>query len=862
MGFFGTQAGRGGPSGWVRFRVAVCVVVLVGLLVSLAGVWRVGVEARAEIDRLAVASADSSLWTLAQSEVELLTLRDRLFDAALAPETRDLADVRRRFDIFFARMNILAEGQVLAILRTDPGVRAALDDVQTGLRALVPLIDGPDDALLAALPQVTAELDQMTTALREISLRGVQQFSEVAVERRTRVSQVLTDLAIFAGVLVGLLLVVLTGLLLQLFQLRRARMKSKAAETRLRTVIETALDAVVVTDSNGLILDCNGAAEAMFGFAQSDMIGRPVSVIIQPPADALQTETADVARHLLGGRGIAQFEARDTSGRSFPVEVATSLARDTDQDVVVSFMRDISARAAAEQELVDARDKALAGEKAKSDLLAVMSHEMRTPINGIMGSLEVLADTALSDKQHRFVDAIHSSGEMLLRHVNAVLDISRIDADGAVIVQEVFAPLDVIETAIRALDGQAVARGNVVVLDVLTESLGLCRGDATSLAQVMLNLIGNAIKFTKNGKITVEVERILQSDNVEIRITDTGVGIAPEDHDRIFSEFVTLDTRYAREVEGSGLGLAIVRRLCHLMQGEVGVESEPGQGSVFWVRVPLTAVVDGADHERSDCADGPVAPCEGARAPRILLVEDNEINLLVAREMLASLGWHVTEAQDGQAAIACARKAAFDLVLMDISMPGMSGLDATAAIRSGCALNRLTPIVAITAHDPGADLSRFCSAGISEVVTKPVGKQALRALLARFVAKDSARREPDVALAPGSSDAQTELAATLGPQEAARITAIAHREIVQTLGRLTQMKPDHVACQSGSDIHHLAGLAGIVGFAGVRTELLAAQAAAGQGDGAALMARLTKAQQALAMSYEAAPDLPPPSSRT
>jgi PAS domain S-box-containing protein len=851
VGFFGTQARHGGQTGWFRFRVAGSVVVLVGLLVSLAGVWRVGVEARAEIDRLAVASADTSQWALAQSEVELLTLRDRLFDAAIYPETRDLADVRLRFDVFYARMNILFEGKIFANLRADPEVGAGLEDLRTRLEALVPLIDGPDDALVAALPELTAELGQMATALRAVSLRGVQQFSEVAVERRNRVSQVLTNLAVFASVLVGLFLAVLIGLLAQLFQIRRARKKSKTAENRLRTVVETALDAVVVTDRNGLILDYNGAAEVMFGFAQSDMIGRPISVIVPPATNEMKTETADVSRHLLGGRGIAQFEARDTSGRHFPVEVATSLAQDTDQDVLVSFMRDISARAAAEQELVHARDKALAGEKAKSDLLAVMSHEMRTPINGIMGSLEVLADTDLSDKQRRFVDAIQSSGEMLLRHVNAVLDISRIDADGAVIVREVFAPLDVIETAIRALHGQAVARGNVVALDVLTDDLGLCRGDATSLAQVMLNLIGNAIKFTRDGKITVEVERIPQSDNVEIRITDTGVGIAPEDHDRIFSEFVTLDTRYAREVEGSGLGLAIVRRLCHLMQGEVGVESEPGQGSVFWVRVPLPAVRDGAKQERHNRTDSPVAPSEGAKVPRILLVEDNGINLLVAREMLASLGCHVTEARDGQTAIDKARDASFDLILMDISMPGMSGLEAAAAIRSGCALNRLTPIVAITAHEPGADLSRFRKSGISDVVTKPVSKQALRALLLRFAETDSEGRKHIVTLLSGSAEAQRELVATMGVQEAARITSLAHREITETLGRLTQLKEDIAARESESDIHHLAGLAGIVGFSHVRSELLAAQEAARRGDGAALMARLTKAQQSLALQREA-----------
>jgi CheY-like chemotaxis protein/anti-sigma regulatory factor (Ser/Thr protein kinase) len=463
----------------------------------------------------------------------------------------------------------------------------------------------------------------------------------------------------------------------------------------------------------------------------------------------------------------------------------------------------------------------------------------------------VLADTDLSDKQRRFVDAIQSSGEMLLRHVNAVLDISRIDADGAAVVKEVFEPLDVIETAIRALHGQAVARGNVVVLETLSDDLGPCRGDAASLEQVMLNLIGNAIKFTKDGRITVEVERIPRSDKVEIRVTDTGVGIAPEDHDRIFSEFVTLDTRYARDVEGTGLGLAIVRRLCHLMQGEVGVESEPGQGSVFWVRLPLPPVRDAAVHEGLNDSDAPMQLPDSATAARVLLVEDNEINCLVAREMLASLGCHVTEARDGQTAITCANAESFDLILMDISMPGMNGLDAAAAIRSACGPNKLTPIVAITAHEPSADLSRFRKAGISEVVIKPFGKQALRALLVRFTKKDSSGRKHNVTLPRAPVDAQAELVSTLGAQEATRITSLAREEITQSLGRLTGLKRATAVCQSEPAIHHLAGLAGIVGFGQVRTELLAAQAAARLGDGVAVMARLAKAQQVLAVPSEA-----------
>jgi signal transduction histidine kinase len=361
-------------------------------------------------------------------------------------------------------------------------------------------------------------------------------------------------------------------------------------------------------------------------------------------------------------QGLVQLEAVNSDGQIFPVEPSISTAKTDGGEIYVSYIRDISKRVAAQNELVDARDKAVAGEKAKANLLAVMSHEMRTPLNGLIGSLQLLDGTSLSDRQKKFVDVMKTSGQMLLEHVNNVLDISRVDAGKVEKFEQNFDVPEAVNEVVESLKSTASERGNTLSFEVTRDDIGTAFGDKARLTQILVNLIGNALKFTENGRVQVEVERDPNSDVVEFRVIDNGIGIPEDQRQQIFEDFVTLDSSFTRAVEGTGLGLGIVRRLVAILDGEIGVESEAGEGSVFWVRLPLKPV--SLKPKTTKQTGDTLTKAVDQSGASFLIIEDNEINRLVAREMLAQMGYISFEANDGQEGVEAADRQAFDLIFL------------------------------------------------------------------------------------------------------------------------------------------------------------------------------------------------------
>jgi CheY-like chemotaxis protein len=285
--------------------------------------------------------------------------------------------------------------------------------------------------------------------------------------------------------------------------------------------------------------------------------------------------------------------------------------------------------------------------------------------------------------------------------------------------------------------------------------------DRIRLNQVILNLVGNANKFTRDGEIVVEFDSLSDGTQVEFRVIDNGIGISEEDQLSIFDDFRTLDSSYGRAAEGTGLGLAISKRLVEAMGGEIGVESEPGEGSLFWVRLPVgspTEVLIDPVNKESESGTDP----NNAKHLKILLVEDNRINRLVARDMLEKAGHKVTEAFDGQEGIHFAGQMQYDAILMDISMPEVDGVTATEKIRKEDGPNRETPIIAVTAHALPEDLQRFSNAGMTDTLIKPVTKDALtRVLGASMLAHD------------GGSDTETTTVLQMLSEQVGRQEAIA-----------------------------------------------------------------------------------------
>ncbi|MDE3027798.1 MAG: response regulator, partial [Paracoccaceae bacterium] len=570
------------------------------------------------------------------------------------------------------------------------------------------------------------------TPIRTIALEGLDEFARQSDSYRNAIASTLFNLAVLTTSLV-LALSWVSLMLRREFRLSERRSNEvRSTAARMQTIISTSLDAIVVADKSGRITAFNGAAETMFGYTEDEALGALVADIMIP-GKSLEAHLTALLRNSETGQvhraNAVRFEteARRKSGEFFPVELSIAFADGSDgsdDKIFISFIRDITESKRTNAELVAARDKALAGEKAKAEFLAVMSHEIRTPLNGLLSSLSLVRDTQLTGKQAEHLDIMDISGRLLLEHVNNVLAVTKAEAGKHVAMSVPFVVDDLLSEVVASQTGLAHAYGNTLSYRWLTESTGWIAGDPVRLRQVLLNLVGNAMKFTRNGVVTIEAEKKLRVDDqmmLEIHVVDTGIGIAPAHIDRIFGDFETVDSSYARQTGGTGLGLGIARRLAQAMGGEISAESEEGAGSIFHIRIPIT----------------PCAPPLPKPPPRsddratvsrsVLVVEDNRINRYVLCEMLRAAHHKVTEAVDGSDGVRMAEETKFDLILMDISMPVMDGIEATKIIRAGSGLSRTTPIIAVTAHASRDEHAAFQQAGINAFLTKPIDRTALLA---------------------------------------------------------------------------------------------------------------------------------------
>lgn len=812
------------------------------LLVCFYGIWLLSADARRELDKLATARGESMQWSLAQVEVEHLALVNA---AVLAGDEEDasLKELRRRFDVFYSRAELLKTATTIGIVRDDPLAGGSFQKLSEFLSDHVHAIDGSDEDLRRALPDLITDAMELRSDVREIALAGVRIFAAVAETQRQSVSDALFDLALLVLMLVGVLL----GFVLMLWRLLAVSRAQKAeieqTRSRMGSIVGTSLDAVIVVNRDDQVVEYNPAAERIFGYTRDEALGQPVGDLIVP--DKLKSaQKAAVEKYGLTGRrsvidaGLIQLEAKRKGGEVFPVELSISTADSAEGELFISFIRDISDRVIAEQELVEARDKAVLGEKAKADLLAVMSHEMRTPLNGILGTLELLEATKLTDKQSHYVDVMGTSGRMLLRHVNDVLDVSRMEVEEPEPKRKVFDLVELANSVAESLQSQVAANDNDLTVNVLGPVPRAVIGDPGRIEQVLVNLVGNAAKFTNDGSITVEVEATPGSDDIDVRVIDTGIGIAEAEVGRVFDDFVTLDASYSRRAAGTGLGLGIVKRLVGILGGDVGVESQHGEGSVFWVRLPLPATRYRAATDSEASADPAIVPCRKT----ILLVEDNEVNRMVAREMLLANGCEIEEATNGKEGIARAAERKFDAIIMDINMPKLDGMSAARKIRDKDGPNRATPLIALTAYALPEDTRRFRDAGFNDVLVKPLSRSRLMAVLSRqFGLTDT-----------GDEDAFEELVEILGEESANRVRTRAVAEIFGVLDELEVVLPDgNFPEDAGGTIHRLAGLSALVGLTATHEALSALEIAAGETDATGIRTALSSVRSTLEFAQAA-----------
>ncbi|MBJ6725494.1 PAS domain S-box protein [Geomesophilobacter sediminis] len=566
--------------------------------------------------------------------------------------------------------------------------------------------------------------------------------------------------------------------------------RRREAEARLRlqgAALEAAANSILITDAQSRILWVNDAFSNCTGYSKEEALGwDPVELLSAEQEEAVLADLGATLARQEPWHGELRTRRRD--GTHYPEEVTITPVRNDQGEITnfVGIMQDITQRKEAEAKLREGADalqeanrklvqamerageladRAERANAAKSRFLANMSHEVRTPLHAIIGMNHLLLDTPLSQRQAEYLRTVGKSAESLLAIVNDILDFSKIEAGKLEIEKLNFAPEELVREVLAPFKSQALEKSLDLRLALDPELPRLLVGDPLRLSQILNNVLSNAVKFTAAGSVTLEVRTLARcEEEVELlfRVVDTGPGIAQHDQALLFQPFHQLDSSVTRTFGGTGLGLAICRQLATLMGGTIGCESTPGTGSTFFFKLPFTPVQGAAESVGS--TGGDLISIAGTR---VLVVEDNEINQMVARELLKKAGVEAVVAENGQIAVDLLREQDFDLVLMDVQMPVLDGLSATRAIRAlpkpGIAE---LPILAMTADAMEHEVRECQEAGMTGHLPKPFTPQKLYAAIGHAM---QGRTPTGLVSAAGPTEPAPEIeTAALAPEKGIR----------------------------------------------------------------------------------------------
>jgi len=580
--------------------------------------------------------------------------------------------------------------------------------------------------------------------------RGIEDIYELTYIRKdgTRFPAVVSVTALrdAPGAIIGYLLIGTDNTARMLVEEEKQKSDQRLRDQQFytRSLIESNIDALMTTDPHGIITDVNKQMEALTGCTRDELIGAPFKDCFTDPARAV----AGIKRVLVE-KSVTDYEltARTRDGKQTVVSYNATTFYDRNRKLqgVFAAARDVTERKRVELELQQAKAIAESASRTKSDFLASMSHEIRTPMNAIMGIADLLAKTDLTPEQDRYVQIFRRSGDNLLNLLNDILDLSKVEASQLDLERTGFSLSDHLEKVIEMVSHRAEEKGLAVTCTIGPDVSNDLVGDPTRLRQVLLNLLGNAIKFTHAGAVALTVERrqdVSVPTALRFTVTDTGIGIPHEKLSSIFERFTQADSSTTRRFGGSGLGLTISKRLVELMGGEIWVESEVGQGSTFAFTVPFE-VRSGADLEAlAPVGVGPDAPLP---ALRILMAEDSVDNCAIAMAYLHDTPYRIDVAVNGAIACEMFTRGDYDLVLMDRQMPVMDGLTATRTIRSWETTQQrsATPIIALTASALKGDRETCLASGCTTYLSKPIKQDVLlRAIQEHAIARSPSLQDP------------------------------------------------------------------------------------------------------------------------
>ncbi|MBF0436766.1 MAG: CHASE domain-containing protein [Magnetococcales bacterium] len=510
------------------------------------------------------------------------------------------------------------------------------------------------------------------------------------------------------------------------------------ATAEVKAIVQTAVNGIITIDGQGIIHTFNPSAEKLFGWTREEVVGKNVSILMESHLAEqhngflerfIQTRKASII-----GTG-REIIAKRKDGSIFPGYLAVGHTRlHENNHFFVGFISDITPQKRNEAELNLAKEAAEAGAKAKASFIANMSHEIRTPMNAIIGFAEVvLQDRALVPETHQHVKTILSAARSLLGIINDILDVTKLESGRFTLETVGFHLPNALADAIRTVEHRATEKGLEIRMEYDTGLPLHLMGDPTRLRQVILNLVGNAIKFTEKGRVTVSVRPGAQPDLLHFSVADTGIGMTPEQTDKVFEAFVQADVSTTRRFGGTGLGTTISKQIVEMMGGTIWVESEVGKGSVFY----FTARLPAADAEGKSLYEEGNAIKEWYISPRlfrILLAEDIEANATLAMLRLKQQGHEVDWAKNGQEAVDAYRQGGYDMILMDVMMPGLDGLEATHAIRAlEKGTGRHIPILALTANVMREDNVKCLAAGMDGIEAKPIDFKQLFVTMEQIV---------------------------------------------------------------------------------------------------------------------------------